>query len=504
MGKFQSSLHVLPVAALALACNAAFAAKVNPDLMARAQHGGSVEALIVLPDQSAPLLAPIDVNADYKARRRVLVDALRDRAEAQQTDVRQWLDARGIEYRAYWISNLLWARVSATDLVALAQRNDVARVETNPHIAMRLPQQITALPTPDAVEAIGWGVAKINAPQVWAAGFNGQGVVIAGEDTGYQWDHPALKSHYRGWDGANADHDYNWHDAIHLGSAANSCGLDMQAPCDDNGHGTHTAGTFAGDDGGSNQVGVAPGAKWIGCRNMDAGDGTPARYIECMEWMLAPTDLAGANPNPDLAPDVISNSWGCVPSEGCTAGDEIKPAVDNLVAGGIFFAAAAANDGPSCGSITDPPAIYDSAFIVGATDSSDRMASFSSRGPVSGVLLIRPDASAPGVSVRSSWKGSGYNTISGTSMATPHVAGAAALLMSVNPALKGHPDQVGQILRDTARRQGITDPSNTGCGGLTMATWPNYQAGYGRIDAWAAAIKADTLFKDGFDETPSG
>ena len=89
-------------------------------------------------------------------------------------------------------------------------------------------------------------------------------------------------------------------------------------------------------------------------------------------------------------------------------------------------------------------------------------------------------------------------------MATPHVAGAAALLMSVNPALKGHPDQVGQILRDTARRQGITDPSNTGCGGLTMATWPNYQAGYGRIDAWAAAIKADTLFKDGFDETPSG
>lgn len=503
MGKFQSGLRGLPMAALALACNAAFAAKVNPELMARAQRDGLVEALIVFPDQATPLLAPLDANADYKARRRALVDALRDRATTQQADVRDWLDARGIECRAYWISNLLWARVSASDLVALAQRDDVAKVETNPQIALRLPQQTSAFPIPDAVEAIGWGVAKINAPQVWAVGFNGQGVVIAGEDTGYQWDHPALKPHYRGWDGTNAVHDYNWHDAIHVGDAANNCGVDMQAPCDDYGHGTHTAGTFAGGDAG-NPIGVAPGAKWIGCRNMDDGDGTPARYIECMQWMLAPTDLGGANPNSDLAPEVVSNSWGCVPSEGCTAGDEIKPAVDNLVAGGIFFAAAAANDGPSCGSITSPPAIYDSAFVVGATDSSDRMANFSSRGPVSGVTLIRPDASAPGVSVSSSWNNGGYKTISGTSMATPHVAGVAALLMSVNPALKGHPDQVGQLLRDTAKRQGITDTYNTGCGGLSMATWPNYQAGYGRIDAWSAAIKADTQFKDAFDETPPG
>jgi len=133
------------------------------------------------------------------------------------------------------------------------------------------------------------------------------------------------------------------------------------------------------------------------------------------------------------------------------------------------------------------------------------MAGFSSRGPVVGVALIRPDLSAPGVNVPSAWNDGGYETISGTSMATPHVAGTAALVMSVNPALKGHPDQVADILRATTVTDGVTDPGNNGCGGLTMADWPNYQAGYGRLDAYAAAVMAglvvsnDTVFVDGFD-----
>lgn len=498
--------HLLALGALALACSQALGADVAPSLVARAAAGDHVEALIVLPDQATPALAPLAADAGYRVRRRALVDALRARAATQQADLLAWLDARGIEHRAYWISNLVWARVSSADLAALARRVDVARVETNPHLPQALPADEPADKQPDAINAIEYGVNKINAPAVWALGYTGQGVVIAGEDTGYRWDHAALKSHYRGWDGSSADHDYNWHDAIH-DSSGNPCGNDAPAPCDDHGHGTHTAGTFAGDDGGSNQIGVAPGAKWIGCRNMDAGDGTPARYIECMQWMLAPTDLAGQNADPDKAPDVISNSWGCVPSEGCSSGQEIRTAVDNLVAGGIFFAAAAANDGPSCSTITDPPAIYDSAFVVGATDSSDRMASFSSRGPVGGTALIRPDVSAPGVNTRSSIKSSttSYGSMSGTSMATPHVAGAAALLMSVNPALKGHPDRVGELLRSTAVTAGVTDPYNSGCGGLTMADHPNYQVGWGRIDVLVAAQMAmstpadDSIFADDFD-----
>jgi subtilisin family serine protease len=337
----------------------------------------------------------------------------------------------------------------------------------------------------NSVEAIEWGVNMIRAPEVWAEGFDGQGVVIAGQDTGYDWDHPALINHYRGWNGSVATHDYNWHDSIH-NSSGNPCGNDSPQPCDDHGHGTHTAGTFAGSDGGANQIGVAPGAKWIGCRNMNSGDGTPARYIECMEFFLAPTDMAGQNANPDLAPDVINNSWGCPASEGCTPADILETAVDNLVAAGIMFVVSAGNDGSGCSSILTPPAIYDSSFVIGSTTSSDVMSSFSSRGPVSGSGLIRPDVSAPGSSIRSSVPGGGYASMSGTSMAGPHVAGAAALVMSVNPALKGHPDQVAQILRDTAVPINLTQT----CGGIGPDTWPNYVAGYGRIDAYAAALAA--------------
>ena len=131
-----------------------------------------------------------------------------------------------------------------------------------------------------------------------------------------------------------------------------------------------------------------------------------------------------------------------------------------------------------------------------------------SRGPVAGSSLVRPDVSAPGVDVRSAVPTNGYDWMSGTSMATPHVAGAAALLMSVDPSLKGHPAEVAELLRSTAVRDGITDPYNSGCGGLTMADWPNYQAGYGRIDVYAAAVAAglgsvaDTVFEDGFDGAP--
>jgi subtilisin family serine protease len=486
--------NLLALACIA-ACPAANAAHVDVRLLA--PGGGESDALLVFAASSRAL--PLAPDADYKLRRRVLVDTLRAHADATQRDVRDWLDAHGIEYRSYWIANVIQARLPHAAIEALAARSDVLRIEPNVSIALALPpREAGADDAQHAPETISWGVEKIDAPAVWAAGYNGQGVVIAGEDTGYQWDHPALQPHYRGWDGANADHDYNWHDSIH-DSSGNPCGNDSPEPCDDRGHGTHTAGTFAGDDGATHQTGVAPGAKWIGCRNMDSGNGTPARYIECMQWMLAPTDLNGENPNPDLAPDIVSNSWGCIPSEGCTVGDEIQEAVENVVAGGIFFVASASNAGPTCETIATPPATYDASFVVGATDSSDRIAGYSSRGPVEGSVLVRPDIVAPGSSVLSSLPPNTYGTLSGTSMAAPHVSGTAALLMSVNPSLKGHPEEVAAILRATTVIEGITDPSNPGCGGLTMAEWPNYQAGYGRLDAYAAFVLADTIFADGLE-----
>ena len=491
MSTSHPKFHRLALAALAVACGSAQAARVNPDLAAAAAREGRVEALIVLKDQATPAQAVLDRGADYKARRRALVDALRSRADVQQAALRSWLQARGIEHQPFWIANVVHARLSADDLAALASRQDISRVEPNPTIAVALPKGGAgrAGVAPQGAESVAWGVTKINAPLVWAEGFNGQGVTIAGEDTGYKWDHPAIKPQYRGWNGSSADHNYNWHDAIH--SPNGSCPADSQQPCDDHGHGTHTAGTFAGDDHDTHQVGVAPGAQWIGCRNMNAGAGTPATYIECMQWMLAPTDLKNRNPDPDKAPDVISNSWTCTEGEGCTVGNEIQQAAANLISGGILFVAAAANDGPNCSTITNPPAIYSASFTIGATDSSDALAGFSSRGPVivsprRDTAQVKPDVSAPGVNVFSSWPPATYTSLSGTSMATPHVAGAAALLMSAVPELKGHPNKVAKLLRKTAQTEGVTDPINQTCGGTSRDTWPNNMIGFGRIDVYAA------------------
>ena len=95
---------------------------------------------------------------------------------------------------------------------------------------------------------------RCHAPQVWALGFTGQTIVIASADTGVRWTHNALKPHYRGWDGMNADHNYNWHDSIHSGGGV--CGPDSPFPCDDFFHGSHTTGTAIGDDGAGNQIGM--------------------------------------------------------------------------------------------------------------------------------------------------------------------------------------------------------------------------------------------------------
>jgi serine protease AprX len=410
------------------------------------------------------------------------------RAQAPILSALQDLSVRSpgkVEYRPYWVADLIWVRGDSDLVQTLAARDDVAQLYANPQVRMEAPLPAEAQLAPDQPSGIEWNIQKVHAPEVWAHGFTGQGVVIGGADTGYKWTHPALKAKYRGWNGTSADHNYNWFDAI--ASGGGSCGPKSPEPCDDGYHGTHTMGIMVGDDGAGNQIGMAPGARWIGCRNMNVGVGSPETYLACYQWFIAPTDLNNLNPRPDLAPDVISNSWSCskMPiDEGCDDPNVLKPIVENVRAAGILSVHSAGNSGASCGSVDRPAGIYDASFTVGATDIADFIANFSSRGSVTvdGSNRLKPDISAPGVSVRSSVYADQYAPHSGTSMSAPHVAGLVALLISAQPSLAGQVDQIEQIIEQSAVHL-TTDQS---CGEIPGSQVPNNTFGWGRIDALAA------------------
>ncbi|MFN2264612.1 MAG: S8 family serine peptidase [Anaerolineales bacterium] len=409
-------------------------------------------------------------------------------ARRTQGAIIQSLADQGVEYQPFWVANMIWVRGDQDVLQNLASREDVRYIYANPSVRLVEPGSPSNELLVDTEGAPEWNISKIHAPEVWDLGFIGQGITIGGQDTGYDWDHPALKNQYRGWDGSSVDHNYNWHDAIH-GSSGNPCGSDLGEPCDDHylGHGTHTMGIMVGREPDlSSQTGVAPGANWIGCRNMDQGVGSPATYSECYQWFLAPTDLNDLNPDPSRAPDVINNSWSCPPSEGCTDPQVLLTVVEAVRAAGILTIHSAGNSGSACSSINTPAAIYDASFTVGNTDRYDQLAASSSRGPVivDGSGRIKPDISAPGTLIRSSIPDGGYGTLSGTSMAGPHVAGVAALLMSAQPDLLGQVDKVERILATTA----LPVSSNTPCGGIPDTVFPNNSSGWGRIDALNAFL----------------
>ena len=416
--------------------------KTAPWVVAQTANGQQAEFFVVLADQAD--LSGAAVLRTKNEKGRFVHDALWNKSETTQGPVLRWLRDHGVEHHSFYIVNAILVKGTREIAEALAGRPDVARIEGNPHIQNRFPQPISPVESssqPKVPQTIEPGITYTHAPDVWALGFRGQGITVAGADTGQRWTHNALKPHYRGWDGQNADHDYNWHDSIHDG-VGNPCGNDSPEPCDDNGHGTHTIGTVVGDDGAGNQIGMAPGARWIGCRNMDQGNGTPARYIECMEFFLAPYPVNG-NPNqgdPLKAPDITSNSWVCPSSEGCSA-NTLQAAVEAQAAAGIMMVAGAGNDGPDCSTVMYPTAIYAASYTVGAlTTGSDNIASFSSRGPVTidGSNRVKPDITAPGTNTRSSYNTSdnAYTSLSGTSMATPHIAGAMVLLWCARPELR--------------------------------------------------------------------
>jgi subtilisin family serine protease len=462
----------------------AFHQKIVPWVMEHTANGQQAEFLVVLADQAD--LGHADSLQTKAEKGRYVYNTLFKKSQTTQGPILQWLREHSLEHRSFYIVNAILAKGTREDAEALAARSDVTRVEGNPLIHNNLPQLGPAVEAPLCLqppETIEPGINYTHAPQVWALGFTGQDIVVGSADTGVRWTHDALKPHYRGWDGQNADHNYNWHDAIH-DSVNNPCGNDSPFPCDDDSHGSHTTGTMIGDDSMGNQIGMAPGAKWIACRNIDGPQdlGSPARYIECMEFFLAPYPIGGGQGDPTKAPDITNNSWTCPPSEGCSP-DTLQAAVEAQAAAGIMMVVAAGNDGSNCSTLRYPPAIYEAAYSVGALVTGiDTVAEFSSRGPVSvdGSSRIKPDITAPGTGTRSCSNAGddSYMIGTGTSMATPHIAGAMALLWSAIPSLKNQIDASRAAMNSAAHFIPSTQCGTTGP--------PNNVYGWGRADIFAA------------------
>uniref|UniRef100_UPI0013B3BA6F S8 family serine peptidase n=1 Tax=Nonomuraea lactucae TaxID=2249762 RepID=UPI0013B3BA6F len=392
----------------------------------------------------------------------LVYEAKTAKAAASQADLRKLLESQNADYTPFWIVNAVKVTAGPKLAAEIAKLPEVDRIE--PIRTVKLPE-----PGPGKAEAkvnaVEWNIDRVNAPRVWnELGNRGEGVVVANIDTGVQFDHPELATAYRGRkpDGS-VDHNHNWFDPARV--------CPTSAPCDNNGHGTHVMGTMAG----ANGIGVAPGVKWIAAKGCELNTCTDASLLAAGQWILAPTDLSGANPRPDLAPDVVNNSWG-----GAGFDPWYKETVEAWVAAGIFPAFANGNEGPACRS-SGSPGQYVTSYSAGGFDINNALYARSSKGDGENGE-IKPNIAAPAVNVRSSVPGGRYDSYTGTSMASPHVAATVALIWSAAPSLQGDVAATRPLLDRTA-----IDVSDTSCGGTAA---DNNVWGEGRLDAYAAVQAA--------------
>ena len=317
---------------------------------------------------------------------------LRALAEVKRVDLDpkiNWLamaDARGVDFAAPSAAGIL------KDISALKKR----------------PQAVVPEPAaPPAGQETPWGIARVNAPAAWKVS-RGKGVKLVVIDTGIDMTHPELVGIIKG----------GWN-AISTAATFN----------DDNGHGTHCSGTIAAKDDDKGVVGVAPQIDLYGVKVLDSnGSGTFDDVIAGMLWAVT------------NKMEVASMSLGA--GQGNQA---LADAVEAMRKGGVILIAAAGNSGGSVGY----PAAYPGAIAIAASDSKDKLASFSSRGPEVAVI-------APGVDVKSTYMGGGYDTLSGTSMATPHVAGLTALYVATHKGAT--PEQArAALMAASSKLAGVPD-----------------------------------------------
>ena len=354
---------------------------------------------------------------------------------------------------------------------------------------------------PTAVH-MDWGVKRMRAPEAWAQGITGAGIVIGSLDTGVAVGHPLLRANYRG---TNADgtqsHDYNWKDMVKElpedGKLPDGSTYDKDVdgakngtskrPIDLNGHGTHTSGSAVGWDP-THITGVAPDAKLIVGRGLGEKGGSMFDLVAAMEWFMAPTKVDGTDARPDLAPDIVTNSWG----GGAVSNPFLWMALRNWRRAGIIPVFASGNAQKPNPAEVAVPGMYPETITVGASDLDDKRAWFSMFGPSDFSTGTKPEVMAPGHWTYSSLPdGTVRDTFpvkmpdgsvreapaSGTSMATPHVAGAMALY------LQAHPNATFDDVLGALQKSG------------NLAGTPNEEQGSGIVQV-DKLITPDTIAKD--------
>jgi len=427
--------------------------RIHPALEQKLQKmvpGEKVAVIVELDTQAKPRDAISSMpGASRRAKARAVVENLRSMADQNQGPLREHLRkqrAAGAAERIipFWVFNGFAVRATEPLIRDLASRPDVREVRLD----VRIPVPSLSAAGEAAVSPVTeWNLEQVRVPEVWALdpAYNGAGTVIGSLDTGVDLTHPDLYPRYRG------NHQISWFDPYN----------EHAVPYDSNGHGTHTTGIAVGGDASGSSIGVAPGATWIAAKGWnDAGEGYVSTFHQIFEWFLAPGG------DPDNAPDVVNNSWS-FEEAGCIT--EFLPDIEAWRAAGIFPAFASGNSGPDPGTVSSPGA-YPEAFAVGSTDSSDAVSDFSSQGPSPCDNSIKPDIAAPGEAVLSAvpW---GYEVLSGTSMATPHITGAVAVLLSIAPSLT-----VEQL--ESALAAGASDIEGPGL---------DNASGAGRLDLYVSA-----------------
>lgn len=439
--------------------------------------GGTVHELLggrLDPDLVRTLGGTLDETVDElarMARANAVVDELQHIVDGSAGDLESVLaagaDAGTIrDIQEFWIFNGFAATVDEGALHALEEHPAVDSIQLDEEVTLAdapasladrgNPMSLLAgfgllSQTQSAQRSLNWGVDHVRAPEVWDEyGVRGEGVVVGIMDSGVDVRHPAIAG---SWRGRSGDPSKSWFIAT---------GERYSRPGDGRGHGTHITGAILGEDG-ETITGVAPGAQWIAAKVFnDYGRTTVSALHRGFEWMLAPGG------DPSAAPDIVNSSWGT----NAMNDREFWGDVDAWIAAGIVPVFATGNRGPRSGSISSP-ASYPHVIAVGASDTFDRVTSFSSRGPVTwnDERRIKPDVIAPGYRIRSAWStslGGGYRLMTGTSMAAPHVTGVAALLRSadsdatvseIRRAIEGaaRPGEAWNSLPDNAYGHGIVD-----------------------------------------------